>query len=333
MRSFFSFIAVQLFFPGATPQQNVYSEKPESVESILCPKEFKALNQNPDYTVNCYLDEINLHLTDAIEFIILGPLAILFCLTLLFLFKKFPKLRKKPGDLMLGMTISELALGVTFTLSSARYFQDSVDPPKTKAPLCQAIAIVKLFFTVCHYLYNLGFCIFLYRQVRNVLKNNSTFLFHLISLASSGFFLLVMGLLDNFGKTIYGTCSINAFSFLFFWRPLLIGFYILLALAIVIYFKLNIQKLQSQRNLKKKYLDYYYKYLKIIIIIWGFIGLCDVVVLALCPLLSSSTIRIFLILGNISPCTSLPISVPISLPIHLSQYLSQTHLPKSPTSA
>ena len=55
---------------------------------ILCARSFKTLNKDPDYTTNCFLDDLNLHPADAIQFMILGPLAIVFWLILIFLFHR-----------------------------------------------------------------------------------------------------------------------------------------------------------------------------------------------------------------------------------------------------
>ena len=255
-----------------------------------------------DTQVNAALDKINLQVFDAYFFVIVSPIALVSTLFIIFTFIKYPKMREPPGDILLGISLSEFVLTIHWMLFGARRIYEET-PPGTESTFCIANAIFSMCAGIFEYLYNCAFCFYLIFKIRNVLKGGSIKqkYFHFVCVGIN--MIVVIGLIwgKNLGKNLFGTCSIKGVSFLPIFGPIVFITYVFLSIGAMIFFKKKVPNDEKFKKYREDFLNYYYNYIRACCIIWSIIALSNVILMGECMENESNAewIKVVISIGNV----------------------------------
>lgn len=257
---------------------------------------------NRDIMIERRLSEINLKFIDALIFVIFGPIAAICCILLILSFIMYPELRNQPGDILLAISISELVLSIHWTVSASRYFYHNMNPPNNDSIFCFTNAVVAMGFGSLEYLYNYSFSIFLIFKIRNILKEKTIpkFVFHVISVLIVAGVLLTLFLTKSFGKNIFGTCSMKVISNFPKLGGLVYLAYLFLSMFTIWYFRKHVPRDPKFEELRKGYLDYYYKYILAVLVIWGIQSMSTIISEYNCAFIHNKHLMYFITLCKIN---------------------------------
>ena len=272
----------------------------EETTSIVCRENF----YKDEDQVNDALDQINLQLFDAYFFVVVSPIALISTLFIIITFIKYPKMREPPGDILLGISLSEFVLTIHWMLFGATRISYE-KPVKTKEIFCTANAIFSMCAGIFEYLYNCAFCFYLIFKIRNVLKGGSLKqkYFHFVCVGIN--MVVVIGLIvgKNLGKNLFGTCSIKGVSVLPIFGPIVFITYVFLSIGTMIFFKKKVPNDEKFKKFREDFLNYYYKYIRACCIIWSVIALSNVILMGECMSLSRESkqkwIKVVISIGNV----------------------------------
>ena len=259
------------------------------------------------------LDQINLRWIDSIVFLVLGSLTFLSTSFIILTFIKYPKMREPPGDIILGISISEFVLTIHWMVSSGYFLTFPYDPPKSNGKFCQANAIFSMSAGSFEFLYNCAFCVYVIWKIKNVLKGGTIHqrYFHIVCWVITIALMIGLGASGDLGKNLFGTCSIKAVSTLPLVGPILFVIYVFLAFATIFYFKKFVPKEERFQKDREEFLNYYYKYVKACAIIWSVLAIANIAAVWNCHNIDGGIagLNIFLTIGNIAkPFTPLVLS-------------------------
>ena len=115
------------------------------------------------------------------------------------------RLRAQPGDLILGMILSNAYLSIHWILM-ATFYKEADNPT-----FCSTIGALAVTALTTEYCYNVSFSFFLIFSLRNALTQSRIpqKLFHIFSLGVPAAYVTFLILQDGTGKTISGTCFIK----------------------------------------------------------------------------------------------------------------------------
>lgn len=250
------------------------------------------------------LNSINLRWIDSIVFVSLGIVTFFSTSFIILTFIKYPQMREPPGDIILGISISESILTIHWILSAGRFLTYPGDPPVSSGQFCQFNAFFSMIAGAFEFLYNCCFCIFVIYKVKSVLKGVTINqkLFHIPCFIITFLIILIMELTESLGKNLFGTCSIKAVSKIPLIGPLLFLIYVILAMSTIFYFKKYVPNEERFRQYREEFLNYYYKYVKACAIIWSILAICNIVAVANCYSKNGGLagFNIFLTIGNIA---------------------------------
>ena len=190
---------------------------------------------------------------------------------------RFKELRKQPGDLIIGIAVSDLALCIHWlTLAT---FREQINNHN----FCQVVGAIGTYAGMNEFLYNVGFSIFLILSLRNALKQAKIpkNRFHLVTLTVSTVYLINMLIKNDIGKTLAGTCSIKSkchVGFFNYFGSIIAVAYALLGLFTYYYIKRNSPRCAQAHSKRTKFLFYYLRYNIACTIIYFFIAFTNVLV-------------------------------------------------------
>lgn len=269
-------------------------------ETIRCDKSYYG---NDEKLIEDALNRINLRWIDSIVFISLGTVTFFSTLFIILTFIKYPQAREPPGDIILGISISEFVLTIHWMVSAGRFLAYPDEPPESDGSFCQANAYISMIAGAFEFLYNCCFCIFVIFKIKSDLKGGiKKIYFHLSAFAITIILMIILGCIHSLGKNIFGTCSVKAVSTFPVIGPILLFIYVVLASATIIYFRKRVPNDERFREYKENFLNYYYKYVKICVMIWSFLAFCNIAAIANCLSIDGGVpgLYIVLTLGNIS---------------------------------
>lgn len=257
-----------------------------------------------DEEIEKELDQINLRWIDSIVFVSLGVVTFFSTLFIILTFVKYPQMREPPGDIILGISISEFVLTIHWMISAGRFLTYPDEPPESEGTFCKTNAIFSMMAGTFEFLYNCCFCIYVIFKVKSVLKGGTIkrIYFHILCFSITLILMIILGFMNNLGKNLFGTCSVKAVSKFPLIGPLLLVIYVLIAGATIYYFKKYVPNDERFKQMKEDFLNYYYKYVKACCIIWSILAFCNIAAVANCYSSDGGVagLNIFLTLGNIS---------------------------------
>jgi len=182
------------------------------------------------------------------------------------------KLRQPPGDLIIGISASNLMLAIHWSIVHSY-------PSFRFGCGCFFNGILGVFGGFANFFYNLGFIIHMYQSMRHILKQGKMIqpkYYHWFSIGASAVGTLVLIINNNVGQTLFGTCSTKfdcnsnitrGFTTLFVYS-------LYQALAIYLYFYLK-KKIDFSGKEKGElaFLNNYRLYLLITSVLWTFIAI------------------------------------------------------------
>lgn len=206
------------------------------------------------------LDTVFLSTTDQVIFLFGGSIAILASSFLIIGYFRFKKLRKQPGDLILGISISDLILSIQWIILAL--FPEDVND----SAFCTTIGLFGTFAGYNEYMYNVMFCIYLIVSLKNALTQSKIprKFFHIFNIGFSVLAVIFLYLKGDIGKTLFGTCSIksscstNGFSMT---APLIALAYICLAGYTYYYIKKKGPVCMRANKQRAQFLEYYLRYI------------------------------------------------------------------------
>jgi len=209
---------------------------------------------------------VQLSTPDRVIFWIGGTIIVIASLFFLRGYTQFKALRKQPGDLILGMVLSEVLLAANWLVIAA--WPKLVDDEYS----CTILGSAAIAANILNNLYNAGFSIFLIISLRNALKRDKIPRrgFHIIIILLVG---SIMGFLfyqNDFGKNLSATCSIkyHCDMALYNYRTIFVMVsYTLLGTYTFHYIKKNTPKGQNVKAKRIQFLIYYQRYILAAIVI------------------------------------------------------------------
>ena len=257
---------------------------------------------NRDDLTEKALDDLKLHKIDAYIFLIISPFALLGSIFIIVSFIKYPVLRTPPGDLILGICLSEITLLIHWSIHSIQFFHSN-NPPKNGSNFCKVSGIVGLAAGSTEFCYNCSFSLYLIFKVRNILKQSKIphWTFHILTFIASALFLFGIIYLDDVGKNLFGTCSLRAISLLPIGTPIIVLLYVFVSFTALIYFNSNVPDDDPRFELpRKQFLNYYYIYNTSCLIIWSFTAIFYMLAFFNCYYFQKNNLSFVITLGNIS---------------------------------
>jgi len=212
---------------------------------------------------------------DRFIFWIGGTLAFLATLFLVIGSLRFKELRKQPGDLIVGIALSDMALAIHW-LILATWYEKVSDPA-----FCHFTGSLGIVAGASEYFYNIAFNFFLITSLRNALKQaripKKTF--HTITLSLSAIFLIVLYYQGKVGRTSVGTCSIissdSQGGFSKYLASMIVGSYAFVGLYTLYYIRKNAPKCAQSHNKRTHFILYYSRYIIASIIIYSSIAVTN----------------------------------------------------------
>ena len=209
---------------------------------------------------------------DRYIFFIGCPLVLIATSTLIIGSLKFKELRQQPGDIILGIAVSDFILALHW-LSIAIWPEDANDG----SSFCTSTGAVGTFAGLSEYLYNIAFNIYLIVSLRNALKQDKIpkKSFHAVVLSISLGVLIALLYLGKIGKTLVKTCSIKSrceTDFFNYIGPLIVTCYVLVGFYTYYYVHKNAPKCKNSHSKRAEFLMYYLRYIVASTIIYMFIS-------------------------------------------------------------
>jgi len=212
---------------------------------------------------------------DRFIFWIGGTLALLATLFLVIGSIRFKDLRKQPGDLIVGIALSDMALAIHW-LTLATWYEHVTIPE-----FCHTVGALGVFAASSEYFYNIAFNFFLITSLRNALKQaripQKTF--HMVTLSLSAIFLIVLFHQGKIGRTAVGTCSIipsdNQGGFAKNLASVIVGSYAFVGLFTLYYIRKNAPKCAQSHSKRTHFILYYSRYIIASIIIYSSIAVTN----------------------------------------------------------
>ena len=191
--------------------------------------------------------------------------------TLIYGFYKFKELRRQPGDIILGIAVSDFVLALHWL--SIAINPDGVNNPN----YCLGTGSVGTFVGATEYFYNIAFNIYLILSLRNALKQDKIpkKSIHVGVLTASLLTLIFLLHGHKIGKTFVKTCSIIARCdqpvINYIWPPATVMLYVILGSYTYLYVKKNAPRCANSNAQRAKFLLYYLKYIMASTIVYAFI--------------------------------------------------------------
>lgn len=208
-------------------------------------------------------------------FVILAPISGYLSLLLIIGYVKYPKMRERPGDLILGIAFTNLIL-------SFHWFFSELIPALGEDCGCLANGIVAVSAGFANYVYNLSFVFYLLQKLQNLLKQARIIkarFAHIIVMFTTCVFTIFLVLTGSIGQNIFGTCSkkfkceSEIFKAIFVLLVYLV--YEGVAAWLYYYIKKNFSQAMASSNEAERFLDNYRGYLLITTIGWLGIALSN----------------------------------------------------------
>lgn len=140
-------------------------------------------------------------------------------------------------------------------------------------------------FNTAEFICNLFFIIYFLLKVRSGLlspaKINAKLQLLVIIVCSLGF-TLTLYFKKELGKSLFGTCSVDAISNLPMLGPLLLLLFILLAAVSICYFKKKIPVVKRTREMKAQFISQFYSYLKCVSAVWSIAAFFNFLAVCVC---------------------------------------------------
>lgn len=266
----------------------------ESLISDVCSQHYYPIKSDPS------LDYINLRWEDSIIVMILSCLSLISTSFVIMTFILYQEMREPPGDILLGISISEFILTLHWMISSGYFFLCPEEPPKSASPFCFWNSVFGLMAGTAEYVYNCIFCIFLIWKISSFLKgkNPKNFILHLLAISIIAALFLILFFQEKLGKNLFGTCSVKGSSDFTYSGFLILFIYVLISLGTIRYFKKIVPNNESFKDLRENFLNYYYLYVKACCFIWFFLALCNLIASVDFKINKKSTLTVFLTIGN-----------------------------------
>ena len=250
------------------------------------------------------LDSINLRWIDSIVFVTLGTVTFISTSFIILTFIMYPQTREPPGDIILGISISEFILTIHWMVSACWFLYDPIHPPPSDGAFCLVNSVFSMIAGTFEFLYNCAFCIYVIFKIKNVQKGGSQRrdVYHIVCFLINFGLIMYIGFTEILGKNLFGTCSVKAVSRLPLIGPLLFFIYVVLAFSTIMYFKKHVPNEERFQEYREKFLNYYYKYIKACAIIWSVLAFCNIVAVINCNTTDGGIagLNIFLTIGNIA---------------------------------
>lgn len=191
----------------------------------------------------------------------LGPITIFCCSFIVITFIVYPSTRKIPGDLLLGLSLANMIICISY-LSNAIYSSIYKHAPVSDGAYCQISAFMLLSATTADFTYNIAFCIYLYYSITNVLKlkRKLTFLIHSFSFIGIVGFPLINYIIGQTGLNNEMICSISEGSAFPYFRSLLLVIITVVSMTTLSFMKSRIPNQQQFLVYKEAFYAYYLKY-------------------------------------------------------------------------
>jgi len=206
------------------------------------------------------LDHAYLTTMDRWIFWIGGSFALLASLFLIVGFIRFKELRKPPGDIILGISLSDLVL-------SAHWIVIAIWPKQVADPtFCTTIGIFSTTAGINEFLYNLSFCFFMIISLRNALTQSKVprKTFHVINILCSGCYVTFLLANHFIGRTLFGTCSIKSSckrGFFSYFGGMLVALFVLVGGYTYYYIRKYTPKCSQALAKRTSFLLYYLRYI------------------------------------------------------------------------
>ena len=274
-------------------------------ETINCnSNNFKGNESEKEKLIDDQLNRINLRWIDSVVFLSLGTVTFFSTSFIILTFVKYPQAREPPGDIILGISISEFILTVHWMVSAGWFLTFPNDPPRSQSKFCQINSVISMLAGTFEFLYNCAFCIYVIFKIKNVLKGGTIRrdVFHIVCFSINFITIMGLGISHSLGKNLFGTCSVKAVSQLPLIGPLLFFIYVILACMTIMYFKKYVPNEERFQKYREEFLNYYYKYVKACAIIWSVLAFCNITAVANCFSDDGGVagLNIFLTIGNIA---------------------------------
>lgn len=216
---------------------------------------FHHINNDDD---SC-LEKVHLSDLDAWIFWIGGSILFILSFFLILGSIRFKELRKQPGDLILGVAISDLILSTHWILLAS--YRELIN----NYNFCQIVGAVGTFGGINAFIYNSAFSLFLIVSLRNAIKQSKIpkYSFHFICLFLSSAYLIYLIIANDIGKTLVGTCSIKSkctLSFYNFFGSAVSILYAIFGTFTYFYVKRNMPVCSKAASKRTRFLAYYQTY-------------------------------------------------------------------------
>ena len=221
------------------------------------------------------LKGIILPVIDRYIFWIGGSITLIASFFLILSYIKFKELRKQPGDLILGIALSDFLLSLHWVILAT--WHKEVD----HQTFCLINGSIGVIAGLNEFLYNIAFSLYLLLSLKNALKQvkiprNS---FHIFNVCLTSAVLGHLLYEEKIGKTLAGTCSLKATcseGFTVSFGPVLALFYAFLGCYTYYYIQKNAPRCKRVHNKRTNFLLYYLRYIALSSVLYIIIAAINV---------------------------------------------------------
>ncbi|KRX00482.1 hypothetical protein PPERSA_03215 [Pseudocohnilembus persalinus] len=269
------------------------------------------LENSEIYTPEKISEILTIYPIDTVIILTIGLFSVISSCFIIYTFKKYPKCREQPGDIILAISISEFILNfhwITMTINDLIYGQG----PISTSTFCQVESFFSISAGVSEFVYNCLFCLFIVTKIRNSLYGKSfpQLYSHIFAAVCMVGCYLFCYLTNSTGLSLFGMCSFKQGNNFGVFGIIIVIVFLIISIFTIVYFKRNIPKNQDFLIYRKTVLSYYNRYLVAQIIIWSILAISNFIVGFNCTSWQIPILNIFVTIGNTAKlCTSIVLSI------------------------
>lgn len=199
-------------------------------------------------------------------FLFVAPVSAYLSLLLIIGFFKFKSMRERPGDLILGISVSNFILCIYWTLSMSISELDI-------GCSCYATGIIASFNGFANYIYSIGLLFYLQQKLQNLLTQAriiKAYWIHIVCLVASSLFVGYLVQQNSIGQNLFGTCSkIFTCDHNIFTGTVVVVFYLFYEIySISLYYYIKRSFASSSNNGSENFVNNYLVYLVLTTVLW-----------------------------------------------------------------
>ena len=190
---------------------------------------------------------------------IFGAIAMFTTLLAIIAFLCYKQMKEQPGDIILGISVSDFFLSLNFVLNAIANTDRQINP---YGSICKIYGIAYTFTEITSFSYNICFCLFIRVAVKNSLRSAKIprLAFHFASIILGIGYTSVSLFTGHIGMSLFGICS--TFSSQAMYVSLAVPMiFVILAVFTFITVRRYSGECKRVSNGKKEFLSYYSRYM------------------------------------------------------------------------